>query len=269
MLFPLIASKVYNPSSLNNEKGRIALLWVLRYPWWAVPFAFLSMAIFRLPLWLNRRVLFWRLMGSGRNGTFDIVPDFQQWSVLLVLPATELSAAQQCRHPQQLLRRYAGRFISGWVRLLCRQQQALLLQPREGHGLWNGQPAFGDVPRKGVDWQGPIAVLTRATIRLSRASAFWKHVDAVAQQMAGAPGFVASYGIGEIPFIKQATFSLWQSKEHMMAFAYQLPMHKEVVRKTHAEKWYSEDMFMRFAVLQVWNLPALESYVQSGDWLAA
>ncbi len=139
--------------------------------------------------------------------------------------------------------------------------QAILLEPQEGHGLWNGKEVFGILPKSGTGWQGPIAVLTRATIRLSKAKSFWKHVDSVASQMATAEGFVTSYGIGEIPFIKQATFSVWQSKQSMQDFAYKLPKHKEVVRKTHQQKWYSEDMFVRFRLLKVWNLPGLEAVV--------
>jgi heme-degrading monooxygenase HmoA len=68
--------------------------------------------------------------------------------------------------------------------------------------------------------------------------------------MATAPGFITSVGIGEVPFIKQATFSIWESKEQMRSFAYKLPLHKEVIKKTHQEKWYSEDMFTRFKVIE-------------------
>ena len=94
-----------------------------------------------------------------------------------------------------------------------------------------------------------IAVLTRATIRLSKLRSFWKNVDGVARDMAGADGFITSLGIGETPFIKQATFSIWESKAHMKQFAYQAREHAEVIRKTRKGDWYSEDMFVRFKIL--------------------
>ena len=34
----------------------------------------------------------------------------------------------------------------------------------------------------------------------------------------------------------------------MKNFAYNLHQHKDVIRKTHKENWYSEDMFTRFII---------------------
>lgn len=96
-----------------------------------------------------------------------------------------------------------------------------------------------------------IAVLTRATIRISKLKNFWKNVDGVANRMTQADGFISSIGIGEVPLLKQATFSIWESKSAMKQFAYQLQEHAEVIRKTRTEKWYSEDMFVRFIIVNV------------------
>jgi hypothetical protein len=67
--------------------------------------------------------------------------------------------------------------------------------------------------------------------------------------MASSKGFIGSVGIGEIPFIKQATFSVWESKVDMKNFAYKLHEHTNVIAKTRKEKWYSEDLFVRFKPL--------------------
>ncbi len=96
-----------------------------------------------------------------------------------------------------------------------------------------------------------IAVLTRATIRSGKLRRFWQHVEAVAQRMTQAEGFISSVGIGEVPWIKQATFSIWQSKSAMKAFAYQSYQHSDVIRKTRTEDWYSEEMFVRFVIHNV------------------
>ena len=95
-----------------------------------------------------------------------------------------------------------------------------------------------------------IAVLTRATIRINKLNRFWQHVDSVATQMNTAEGFIISLGIGEVPWIKQATFSIWDSKAHMKQFAYQRKEHAEVIRKTREENWYSEELFVRFKILR-------------------
>ena len=91
----------------------------------------------------------------------------------------------------------------------------------------------------------PMAVLTRATIRWRRLSAFWSRAKLVSATMNDASGLRHSIGIGEIPVLKQATFSIWDSSEAMKAFAYQLNAHREVVRDSRKERWYSEEMFLR------------------------
>jgi heme-degrading monooxygenase HmoA len=123
------------------------------------------------------------------------------------------------------------------------------LEPLESHGFWDGKKVFGELPNQS-DYSGKIAVLTRATIKLSKLKHFWKNVASVASQMATAKGFITSYGVGEIPWIKQATFSIWESKEDMMSFAYKMPQHKEVIKKTVKQKWYKEEMFTRFKILE-------------------
>jgi hypothetical protein len=208
-------------------------LTIVRYPPWLGWAGFLSMAVFRFPLWLRNDITFWKLMGCGRNGSFDKTPDWRQWALLEVLP--------------DQLTPTSG-FLNRWWHFFRCEKWELWLQPIEGHGLWDGKEVFGSLPKQ-TDYAGQIAVLTRATIRISQLSRFWEHVDAVAQRMSTAKGFITSVGIGEVPWIKQATFSIWESKEDMRSFAYRLQEHAQVVRKTKQEKWYSEELFVRFQII--------------------
>ena len=213
------------------------------------PFALLSMMLFRLPLWLSKKTGFYKLLGSGKNGTFDKRPDWQQWGVLtvgspeLIVGSPELARSEQL----SLYRDIYGSFIAGWIRLFGCEAWTIFLDPIEGHGTWDGKKVFGELPFQ-TEYDGKIAVLTRATIRLSKLKNFWANVNSVASQMAGANGFISSLGIGEMPWIKQATFSIWENKAAMKAFAYQMKEHQEVIKKTRAEKWYKEDMFVRFRI---------------------
>lgn len=216
----------------------ICTLTIVRYPKWLGWAGFLSMAIFRLPLWLNRRIRFWKLMGCGRNGSFDIHPDWRQWALLLV-PADEETTIT----PQ------VPSFIRQWWNFFGCEQCTFVLQPAEGHGSWDGRQCFGPLER-GAQSDGMIAVLTRATIRLNSLRRFWQHVPEAAAPMDQTPGFITSIGIGEVPWIKQATFSVWTSREAMKNYAYH-SAHAAVIRKTRAGNWYSEEMFVRFTVLEV------------------
>jgi hypothetical protein len=217
-------------------------LTIIRYPKRFTYFAVLAMAVHRFPLWFNKNISFFKLMGCGKNGTFDKHPDWQQWGILAVNKQTVNPADVQ---QQDLIATLYGSFISKWMFFFNCETWTIFLEPIEGHGSWDGKQPFGSLAKTTV-YDGPIAILTRATIRISKLSAFWKNVNGVAMQMAGAPGFITSIGIGETPYIKQATFSIWQSREAMKQFAYQMHQHTEVIKKTRKENWYSEDMFVRF-----------------------
>ena len=238
------------------------ILTIARYPKYLGFAGFMSMAIFRLPLWLNKKIHFWKLMGCGRNGTFDKTPDWRQWAVLQVTGTGAISGALDSLDKAPL----HPPFMVKYWRFFHAEVYTLVLEPLEGHGLWDGNAVFGSLP-KSSGYNGPVAVLTRATIRLSRLQQFWQNVQGVANQMKTAPGFVYSVGIGEVPFIKQATFSVWQSADLMKQFAYQMQQHKEVVRKTRQQQWYSEEMFTRFKVLAVYGsingVNPLQSFVKA------
>jgi heme-degrading monooxygenase HmoA len=194
----------------------------------------LSMAFFRLPLMLNKNVKFWKLMGCGKNGTFDVNPDWQQWALMTVW---ETETDYQDFNKSS--------FIIRWWKKFTDERTDYLCTPYESHGKWDGKEPFGN-PIPDRTYTGPIAVLTRATIRLSKAQDFWKNVPKVASSMGSAEGFITSVGIGEVPFIKQATFSVWENLDSVKKFAYRQREHAEVVKQTREKGWYSEELFARF-----------------------
>ncbi len=230
-------------------------LTIVRYPKYIGWAGFLSMAVFHFPLFLNKKISFYKLMGCGKNGTFDKTPDWRQWAVLAVNRPEAESEEASCKNQElktqnskletQNSKLQIPNFLQKWFKFFHAEVLTIILQPIEGHGTWDGKKVFGNLPKQ-TDYEGLIAILTRATIRLTKLKHFWANVNAVASQMLGAKGFVTSFGIGEVPFIKQATFSIWDSKTYMKNFAYNLHQHKDVIRKTHKENWYSEDMFTRF-----------------------
>jgi hypothetical protein len=211
----------------------IVSLTIVRYRKILIPFALLAMALHRLPLLLQKGCTFWKLLGSGKNGTFDLHPDWQQWGLL---------AVWESRNDFDKFDKNS--FVTRWWRLLAYEKWTLLCARLQSHGRWNGREPFGipDIE----NYNGPVAVLTRATIRIKRLRSFWANVDPVSRLMADAPGFIVSFGIGETPVYRQATFSVWESMEDMKKFAYGSKEHAEVIRKTRIEDWYSEELFARF-----------------------
>jgi hypothetical protein len=221
------------------------LLVVIRYPKFLSFLGFLSMALFHFPLFFKKNIRFYKLMGTGKNGSFDIVPDLSQWSIILFFNKAEFPDQEI----QQLSKALLGNFILSWLKLFNTSNKFLLLEPYAGHGSWDGN-SFVQNRKSEMTVEGRIGVLTRASIRLNRLAAFWKAVPSTSKDMDKNDGFVYSIGIGEIPLIKQATFSIWESETQMKNYAYKMRAHQEVIKITRAERWYSEEMFLRFKIIK-------------------
>lgn len=218
----------------------IVSITIVRYRKAFVPLALLAMAMHRLPLIMQKGCSFWKLLGSGRNGTFDLHPDWQQWGLL---------AAWETR--EDFDRFYQRSFISKWWKKFAPESWTFLGIPLQSHGKWDGKEPFGRPDAK--EYQGPVAVLTRATIRINKMKSFWRNAETVSSMMKNTSGLVTSFGIGEAPLYRQATFSVWESAEHMKAFAYRTREHAEVIQKTRNENWYSEELFARFEPIDAWG----------------
>ncbi|HLO81819.1 MAG TPA: hypothetical protein VK166_12715, partial [Chitinophagaceae bacterium] len=198
---------------------------------------------FRIPLINNKKISFFKLLGCGRGGNFDLRPDWNQYGIFTVSETEQIFPFSPDRY-EQWKKDYYGGFISRWWRFCGSETWTIILDPLMSHGSWSGVELFPDA--KNRPGAAPIAVLTRASIRPSKAMDFWKNVKPVQEQMKHAPGLAFSVGIGEMPFLKQATFSLWENEEYMKSFAYSMQQHRDVIAKTRSRNWYSEEMFTRF-----------------------
>src|SRR5665647_1587986 len=106
-------------------------LTIIRYPKRFTWFAVLAMALHRCPLWLNKNISFFKLMGCGKNGTFDKHPDWQQWGIFAVskqpLEITDL-------RDEDLISKLYGSLISKWMSFFNCETWTIFLEPIEGYG---------------------------------------------------------------------------------------------------------------------------------------
>ena len=116
-------------------------------------------------------------------------------------------------------------------------------------GLWDGINPFQKSINDYKEIDTKVAVLTRATINFSKLIHFWKSVKSASNAISSANGVSFFKGIGELPFIQQATFSIWDSENDINNFAYKNINHKNIIDKTRTQKWYKEDLFVRFYLL--------------------
>jgi hypothetical protein len=119
------------------------------------------------------------------------------------------------------------------------------------HGLVPGLVRTGRDGAEPLPGEGPVAAITRARLRVTRARAFWRAVPPVSADLGNVEGLRLAIGIGEAPIGLQGTFSLWSTAAALTAFAYRREAHLDVVRRTPAERWYAEELFARFAVRSV------------------
>lgn len=178
---------------------------------------------------------FSKVLGCGAGNGFSVLPDFGTYVLLMVWENATL--AQQAFKEQALLLDYQR---------LSTDHQILYMQGIGGHGTWDQQSPFEKV--KAQDDTSKIAVITRATIYKRKLAQFWRYVPSVSKSMEGAPGLNFAIGIGELPLIQQATFSVWEKASFMMDYAYSMPKHKEVVKQTKLRGWYREELFYRFLI---------------------
>jgi hypothetical protein len=120
------------------------------------------------------------------------------------------------------------------------------MKTKQSKGLWSGNNPF--TPSTDLDEDNPlIAVITRASIKVSKLIKFWEYVPTSQQPIVrGCKGLIYTKGIGEIPLLEMATFSLWENIDSLKNFAYHSPEHQEAIRKTRKIDWYKEELFVRF-----------------------
>lgn len=179
---------------------------------------------------------FARLLGTGRGDTMTTSADLRRWAVFAVWD------------DHDALARF-GDFGGRWAGAVERYD--VTMAPLGAHGSWGGADPFdGADPAterttEGEDVGGPVAVLTRATVRPRHLPTFLRAVPDVETAMARADGLLAAVGIGEVPVGRQATFSLWRDTAAVQAFAYRQRAHADVVERTRTEGWYGEEWFAR------------------------
>jgi len=217
----------------------IAALTLVRYPWRNSYGALVGMGLNRILLRRVPGLRFWKLLGSARGLAFGAWNPrryglFTIWDSPAALDAFERDSP--------LMAAYRRRADELWT---------VRLKPISWHGAWGGINPFAMITPAAplAPDAGPLAILTRATIRPRRVRAFRAAARQVNTELAQRPGLLAAIGLGEAPLLIQATFSLWANPRVVRGFAYSSPEHIAAMRRKDSEDWYSEELFARFQPL--------------------
>ncbi|MEM6697560.1 MAG: hypothetical protein AAF599_04140 [Bacteroidota bacterium] len=176
---------------------------------------------------------FHRMLGSGGDRGFSIFPNWSTYGLIAVWE--KATDAEQFFQKHSVFKDFLNYSQEHWT---------VYLKTSKVHGEWSGTCPFKETIS--YDKKALVGVLTRATIHTKYLRHFWKFVPSVSESVHDKKGLIFSVGVGELPIVQQATFSLWESSELMMEYAYKSAYHKEVVQKTRELGWYKEEMFARF-----------------------
>lgn len=176
-------------------------------------------------------LLFSKVLGSGFEGGFGLRPSASRQGVFALFDSDHAASDFVVNSP--LVHAYRDR---------SKEFCWATLKTFSCRGSWDGVSfkANTDPPV-----QGPVAALTRASIKLSKAYAFWRHAPPSQTSLEVAKGCQLAVGLGEAPFFRQATFTIWDGLAEMNAYA-RTGSHLEAIQAAHQHGYFSESMFARF-----------------------
>lgn len=217
--------------------GQVALMCLFRFRGKNRYWAMRQMAVLPPRLKVYPGLQFFKVLGTGAGLGYSSMPNLNQWGLLTVWPSVDAA-----------LDFYGNSEIMDQYRLKSNEDFSVLLRPIKSRGQWSGNSAFEPQPLLGESY--PIAVLTRASLKLRFIIPFWKRVGGVSRSQKEYSGQLFSQGVGERPWIHQATFSIWQSQEAMEQFAYgKNSKHLEAVKITRQQNGFKEELYSRFQVI--------------------
>ena len=176
-----------------------------------------------------------KVMGSGDGGGFGLRPSNSRQALFCLFTSEE--------HADAFLSSPTAKAYESRAQEFC----VAKLRAYSCKGTWSGQSiaVTAQLPES-----GPIATLTRASIRPASALRFWRMQPASEVSLNAASGCLLATGVGEAPFFRQATFSLWTSTSAMNAYA-RTGAHQQAIEAAHAGNFFSESMFARFVPLSL------------------
>ncbi|MTI22527.1 DUF3291 domain-containing protein [Fulvivirga sp. RKSG066] len=177
---------------------------------------------------------FYKLMGSGRGRGFNAFPDWSTYALLQVWD--DEASADLFVNKSRLYAKYKQK---------SKELLTLYMKPIAAKGEWSGANPF-EVENASSGNSNQLAVLTRATIKWHKLYPFWKYVSTSQRPLDQNKGLIYTKGIGEVPVMQMATFSIWRDKSFLEQFAYGSKEHRKAIEKTKRLDWYKEELFVRF-----------------------
>ncbi len=210
----------------------VVYLWKIRRS--SIAIALLHMAFDRFLIRRIQGVTFFKSLGTGTGERFtpsDANP--LVWGLILV--GSDPAALDSS-------------FVIKLWKKIASSELRLLLQPISSHGAWSGTNPF--VVTEFSEVNSKIVAITRARIKWKKNLLFWRAVPPVTSALHSQEGLIRAIGIGEAPIGLQGTLSIWSDASALRSFAYKSTAHAQAIEATAQHRWYSEELFARFALIE-------------------
>lgn len=201
----------------------------------------MQMFLSRSPMRKMEGMQFFKPLGTGSGAGYSIWPDLAVYGMLAAWESHEQANSYLESH---LFRRFTQRSV---------EQFTIFLKPISSRGSWSGfnKWEFSDAETE----NNLICALTRASLRKRFLYKFWSMVSHVSDEHTNRKGLIFTKGIGEYPWVEQATFSIWENVSDLEAFV-QNTYHIVAVREVRKRNGFREEMFTR-----------LQPYHATGTWM--
>ena len=199
--------------------------------------AFVMMGLARPLLNLMPNLIFWKLLGSGTGEGFTPKPNWGVYAILCVWQ--DPTNIEKTLKESRVFRRYHE---------MATESVTIHLEPYATRGEWSGQTPFRAQSKRDT---GPVAVLTRATLRWNAMLQFWKQSPAISTKIGMNEDVLFKIGLGEVPLRQQLTFSIWPDVKQMSEFAHQSDPHRSAIQKVRQGDWFKEELYARFNITAV------------------
>ncbi len=203
---------------------------------WNQFWAFRHMGFARRPLRCLPGLEFFKLLGIGRRRGFHPAPNWGAYCILATW--SSLDAARENIESSRIFDGYRSHATEDWT---------LYLSTVRSRGRWDQRQPF--TPYGHCLVEPPVGILTRASISWWRARSFWSSVPAVSDMCLEQSAVRFTIGMGEWPVSHLTTFSVWEDFESLKNFAYTDGHHRRVMLRARREKWFEEELFVRFRIL--------------------
>jgi spheroidene monooxygenase len=211
--------------------GQVALMVLVEIQLSAKISGILRLMFARLGLWKTPGLKFYKHMGSGKNGGFSIHPSGSHQALFCVFQ--DITSLEQFYKSSRLIR---------WYRANAKDFFSVKMKAYSIKGQWSG---FAPDITVATPSAGPIVSITRASIKPLYCLPFWRKQPAAEISLEQSAGCIIAAGVGEAPFFRQATFTIWESQAAMDQYA-RRGAHQDAIRASLSGHYFSESMFSRY-----------------------